>query len=85
MAATTTPSSADYIIVGGGTSGLVVAARLSDNPDTRVLVLESGPDRTADPQVQDPSAWTALTGSDLDWQFKIAPQVCLPYCYCTPD
>jgi choline dehydrogenase len=32
----------DYIIVGGGSSGCVVAARLSENPGNRVLLIESG-------------------------------------------
>lgn len=70
-----TPSSADYIIVGGGTAGLVVANRLSEDPDIRILVLESGPDCTTDPRVQDPKAWPTLQGSDLDWQLKTVPQV----------
>ena len=76
MASTTLPSSANYLIVGGGTAGLVVACRLSENPDVHVVVLESGPDRTQDPQVRDPNAWRGLSGSDLDWKLKTVPQVC---------
>ncbi|KAJ5726581.1 cytochrome P450 [Penicillium malachiteum] len=38
-----TPSKADYLIIGGGTAGLVVASRLSEDPNIQVVVLESGP------------------------------------------
>ena len=34
----------DYVVVGGGTAGLCVAARLSENPDVTVAVLEAGAD-----------------------------------------
>ncbi|KAH6643473.1 hypothetical protein BKA67DRAFT_542424 [Truncatella angustata] len=66
--------SADFIIAGGGTAGLVVASRLSEDPNVRVLVLEAGEDLTADPRVNIPAFWTTLLGSDADWQFKTAAQ-----------
>lgn len=66
--------SSDYIIIGGGTSGLVVANRLSENPDVQVLVLEAGKDLSADPRVNIPALFTTLAGSDADWQYKSVPQ-----------
>ncbi|KAE8140038.1 hypothetical protein BDV38DRAFT_269438 [Aspergillus pseudotamarii] len=65
---------ADYLIIGGGTASLMVANRLSENSETQVVVLESGPDRTTDARVQDPNARPTLRGSELDWQLKIVPQ-----------
>lgn len=67
-------NSPHYIIIGGGTAGLVVANRLSENPDVQVLVLEAGKDLTADPRVNVPAFWTALMGSEADWQFQSVPQ-----------
>lgn len=64
----------DYIIIGGGTSGLVVANRLSEDANTQVLVLEAGKDLTSDPRVNIPALWTSLMGSEADWQYKTSPQ-----------
>jgi hypothetical protein len=75
MATKSLPFTADYLIIGGGTAGLVVACRLSEDPALNIVVLESGPDRSNDPQVQNPDAWHSLSGSDLDWKFEIVPQV----------
>lgn len=72
-----TPLEADYVIIGGGTSGLVLAARLSANDSTRsVIVLEAGKNLIDEPRVQTPALWTTLMGSETDWQFLSTPQVC---------
>jgi choline dehydrogenase-like flavoprotein len=65
----------DFIVIGGGTSGLVVAARLTKNPEISVLILEAGGNYLQDPRVQVPAGWRSLIGSDADWGFKTSPQV----------
>lgn len=66
----------DYVVVGGGTAGLVVAARLTENPDVTVGVLEAGSNRMDDKQVSTPSLYPALIGRDqYDWRFNSVPQV----------
>lgn len=67
----------DFVIVGGGVAGLVIASRLSENPDIQVLVLEAGEDQTADPRVNIPALGPSLVETPSDWQFKTVPQVSL--------
>ncbi|OLN86276.1 Versicolorin B synthase 2 [Colletotrichum chlorophyti] len=65
----------DYIIVGGGTSGLVVASRLTEDADVRVLVVEAGADRTSDPLVLTPGLIAGVYGKEqYDWNFTSVPQ-----------
>ncbi|KAK4035011.1 hypothetical protein C8A01DRAFT_38523 [Parachaetomium inaequale] len=64
----------DFVIVGGGTAGLVLAARLSEDTDAQVLVVEAGDDLSADPRVNVPAMWPTLQGTESDWQLKSVPQ-----------
>ena len=66
----------DYVIVGGGSAGLVLANRLSADPATRVLVLEAGrPDWAWDVFIHMPSALTFPIGSRFyDWQYESEPE-----------
>ena len=67
----------DFVIIGGGTSGLTMATRLSEDSNVQVLVLEAGGDGMSDPRVAIPALCMQAPGSDLDWQFVTVPQVCL--------
>ncbi|KAI1764977.1 aryl-alcohol dehydrogenase [Hypoxylon sp. FL1150] len=64
----------DFVIVGGGTAGLVVASRLSEDSSQRILVIEAGSDTTSDPRVKTPAFYSALMGSEADWNFHSQPQ-----------
>jgi choline dehydrogenase-like flavoprotein len=57
---------ADYVIVGAGSAGCVLAARLSEDPDVEVLLLEAGGPDTA-PELHIPAAFPAVFKSSLDW------------------
>lgn len=70
-----TSNTYDFIVVGGGTAGLVVANRLSENAQTQVLVLEAGDDLTTDSRVTTPALFPTLIGSDADWNTVTEPQV----------
>ncbi|KAJ7146024.1 hypothetical protein C8R44DRAFT_863842 [Mycena epipterygia] len=68
-------ASYSYVIVGGGTAGLTVAARLSENTANTVLVLEAGVEHTDDPLVDVPANVGAVYGNpDYDWLYETAPQ-----------
>ena len=57
---------ADYVIVGGGSAGCVMAARLSEDKDVSVLLLEAGP-RDVDPYIHMPVGFFKMTAGPLVW------------------
>jgi choline dehydrogenase len=63
----------DYIVVGGGSAGCALAARLSEVSDIKVLLLEAGPpDRN--PYIHMPVGFFRMTSGPLTWGLKTAPQ-----------
>lgn len=63
----------DYIIVGAGSAGCVLANRLTEDPETSVLLLEAG--RNDDlPAIHDASLAPSLLGTPVDWAFFTEPE-----------
>jgi choline dehydrogenase len=63
----------DFVIVGAGSAGCVLANRLTEDPSTRVLLLEAGPHDTSE-TIQVPALFTTLFGSEVDWDYQLEPQ-----------
>lgn len=63
----------DYVIVGGGSAGCVLANRLSEDPDVRVLLLEAG-GRDRHPLIHVPVGFAKMTDGPHIWGFATAPQ-----------
>src|SRR2546423_2282566 len=70
------PGMYDYVIVGAGSAGCVLAHRLTEDPDVSVLLLEAGPPDVSD-NIHVPLGYLKLARTEVDWDYDSAPE---PFC-----
>jgi choline dehydrogenase len=63
----------DYVIVGAGSAGCVVARRLIDSTDATVLLLEAGGSDEGVKSISNPPQWVENIGSRYDWGYRYEP------------
>ncbi|MFC9639287.1 GMC family oxidoreductase [Streptomyces mirabilis] len=64
----------DYVVIGGGTAGSVIASRLTENADVTVAVIEGGPSDVGREDVLTLRRWTGLLGGELDYDYPTTVQ-----------
>jgi choline dehydrogenase-like flavoprotein len=65
----------DYVILGGGTAGMVVAGRLSENPNITIAVIEAGKGEETNTNVTNPAGLGLGKNTRIDWQYESVPQI----------
>ena len=63
----------DYVIVGAGSAGCVLANRLSEDPDVSVALIEAGPPDTLE-NIHVPIAFSQLFRTEVDWDYSTAAE-----------
>jgi len=64
----------DYLVIGGGTAGCIVASRLSEDPAVTVTVIEAGPTDKDEPRARDIRRWAQMLESEYDLDYRSVPQ-----------
>ncbi|HEX5569301.1 MAG TPA: GMC oxidoreductase [Streptomyces sp.] len=64
----------DYVVIGGGTAGSVIASRLTEEPEVTVAVIEGGPSDIDRPDVLTLRRWLGLLGGELDYDYPTTEQ-----------
>ena len=74
MAESTASDVADYLILGGGLAGCVVASRIHEyDPSAAVTLVEAGPDENANPLITDPMGTFQLHMSSHEYNYRTVP------------